>query len=411
MGKLKLLELEPLIWPPLDRTPGTTDHLLEWLADHFRNQYDVTLRNIDAVASPMIKFNQGGEGSTTHDDRGAAVVQAIINPIRKEKKVEITDEEFDRRFPDEAAAEAFVEQETWGDEPRCGRCYSNNVYRVENRTPMPWYCRDCRRYFSVRIGGVMYKTRLSYRKWVKATYVMLSDPTGENANKVRKRIKVQRRTAWSLCHRIRESMAQGLVRFSETTQGDETYAGPKNQRKHAKNKPPGKKNPKTGKITRDWKLNKATIFGLVDEETGYVLAYPVLDDSPETLQREIMAHVQRGSTVWTDGAYAYQALSFLGFRHDFVRHGIGEYVNERGAHTNRIESFWNEFKRGLRGTYNYMSDKHLLRYVNEFVFRHNMRQSNDFETIGKVFKGMIGKYLPWKVLVGPGPVYRQIAKA
>ena len=87
-------------------------------------------------------------------------------------------------------------------------------------------------------------------------------------------------------------------------------------------------------------------------------------------------------------------------------HGKGQYVNDDGATTNAIESFWSLPKRAWKGTYHHMSDKHLHRYANEFVFRHNNRQSNDFATISLVFRGMVGRFLPYKKLVGPGAVYR-----
>lgn len=50
-----------------------------------------------------------------------------------------------------------------------------------------------------------------------------------------------------------------------------------------------------------------------------------------------------------------------------------EYV--RGPiHTNGIESFWNLWKRAHNGTFHRMSPKHLHRYLDEFVSRHNMRK-------------------------------------
>ena len=41
--------------------------------------------------------------------------------------------------------------------------------------------------------------------------------------------------------------------------------------------------------------------------------------------------------------------------------------------TNTIESYFSVFKRGMRGTYQHCSEKHLHRYLAEFDFRHNNR--------------------------------------
>ena len=41
--------------------------------------------------------------------------------------------------------------------------------------------------------------------------------------------------------------------------------------------------------------------------------------------------------------------------------------------TNSVEGFFSVFKRGMRGTYQHCSEKHLHRYVAEFDFRFNRR--------------------------------------
>ena len=47
------------------------------------------------------------------------------------------------------------------------------------------------------------------------------------------------------------------------------------------------------------------------------------------------------------------------------------------VHTNNIEGAWKVMKNSLRDMYNNVSRKHLQRYVDEFVYRYNMRQHPD----------------------------------
>jgi len=62
-----------------------------------------------------------------------------------------------------------------------------------------------------------------------------------------------------------------------------------------------------------------------------------------------------------------------GFDHQTVDHSAKEYV--RGdVHTNNIEAFWANVKRGINGTYVWVSKKHLQTYLREFEYRHNLRQ-------------------------------------
>jgi len=53
-----------------------------------------------------------------------------------------------------------------------------------------------------------------------------------------------------------------------------------------------------------------------------------------------------------------------------LQHRRGEYVNGE-AHTNNIENFWSQLKRGIIGVYRVVSPEHLQFYVDEFVFRRN----------------------------------------
>jgi len=74
----------------------------------------------------------------------------------------------------------------------------------------------------------------------------------------------------------------------------------------------------------------------------------------------------------SDEARVYKKLPKAGYRHGSVKHGKGTYAYGE-INTNSIESFWALFKRGHHGTYHQMSKKHLQRYIDEFVFRFNMR--------------------------------------
>jgi hypothetical protein len=59
-----------------------------------------------------------------------------------------------------------------------------------------------------------------------------------------------------------------------------------------------------------------------------------------------------------------------------VNHIIGEYVGG-DVTTNRIESAFSLFKRGVIGQYHKLSGKHLHRYLREFEYRFNRRHDDD----------------------------------
>ena len=85
--------------------------------------------------------------------------------------------------------------------------------------------------------------------------------------------------------------------------------------------------------------------------------------------------VKPGSRLHTDEASAFKLLTEkYGYEHEMVDHSAEEWV--RGdVHTNTIEAFWANVKRGIKGTYVWVSKKYLETYLREFEYRHNLRRT------------------------------------
>lgn len=95
-----------------------------------------------------------------------------------------------------------------------------------------------------------------------------------------------------------------------------------------------------------------------------------------------------GSMICTDEALWYKRLPGMGFPHRRVHHSQKVYV--RGdAHTNTIEGFWGNTKRGISGVYHAVSAKHLQKYLNEYTFRYNHR--DEMRPMFRAFCSRIGR--------------------
>ena len=77
------------------------------------------------------------------------------------------------------------------------------------------------------------------------------------------------------------------------------------------------------------------------------------------------------------GVYIRAGREFAG--HGHVNHSIREYVRGTFHHTNTVENYFSIFKRGIIGNYQWVSAKHLKRYLGEFDFRYNTRDITDLE--------------------------------
>ena len=169
---------------------------------------------------------------------------------------------------------------------------------------------------------------------------------------------------------------------------DETFIGGKERNKHSSKKS------RAGRGT----VGKTPVVGVKDRETKRVEASVVRGTTREDLEGFIQERVEPGSTVYTDDHSGYCGL-WLSFEHQAVRHNVKEYVKGQ-AHTNGIESFWALLKRGYYGTFHRMSPKHLQKYVDEFAGRHNLRPLDTIDQMKSVVRGMEGKRLRYKELVG-----------
>jgi hypothetical protein len=76
--------------------------------------------------------------------------------------------------------------------------------------------------------------------------------------------------------------------------------------------------------------------------------------------------------VDSDTSKSFAIWTFMASPTSGVDRSKKEYV--RGdVHTNTIEGFWGAPKRGISGTYVWVSAKHLQKYLWEFEYRHNLR--------------------------------------
>ena len=290
------------------------------------------------------------------------------------------------RFPNDEVAEKWLEEVRWGKGRHCPRCGSFSVSVRESRKPMPYHCKDCRKYFSVKTGTVMQSTKIPLRKWVIAIYLQLTSLKGVSSMKLHRDLNITQKTAWFMCHRIRKAFDTTIAEMQGVVEVDETFVGGKEANKHENKK---LKQGRGG-------VGKSIVAGIKDRETNKVKVEVIPDTKKDTLQKFVNENkgAESGQPVYTDENRSYQGLD----NHYSVNHSTGEYVFG-DVHTNGIESFWAMFKRGHKGTYHKMSKKHLNRYVKEFEGRHNLRLYNTDEQMTELVVGMVGKRLMYKELI------------
>ena len=298
-----------------------------------------------------------------------------------------------RMFPDDDAAQTWLEEQRWGGEPWCPHCGSFNVRR-NNHKSMPWRCaeRECRKRFSVRVATPLQGSPLGYQTWVVAIYLLTTSLKGQSSMKLHRDLKVTQKTAWFLAHRIRQSFTGDGTPFTGPVEVDETYMGGKRKNmSNARRRELAEQGAGRGAV------GKTAVVGAKDRATKQVAARVVESTDKPTLQGFVAEHTAPDATVYTDEASAYEGMPF---DHETVKHSTLEFV--RGdVHTNGTESFWSMLKRAHIGIYHKMSPKHLDRYVQEFAGRHNLRDEDTLAQMGIVVRGLEAKRLTYATLKQP----------
>tara|TARA_R110002074_G_scaffold54006_5_gene134914 strand:+ start:3417 stop:4370 length:954 start_codon:yes stop_codon:yes gene_type:complete len=303
-------------------------------------------------------------------------------------------------FHDEEAAYAKLESLLWVDGPICPHCGGvESIYKIkankEKRVRIGLHkCGQCRKQFTVKVGTVFESSNVKLHLWFQAAYLMASSKKGISAHQLHRTLGVTYKTAWFMAHRLREAMrsdnngplgGEGMV-----VEADETYFGYKKIRSTTRS------DGKPYKKGQRGPANKRAIVSLV-ERGGNVRSFHVDSANKVTVTAIVAQNVAKESRLHTDESRLYSNAHMYVAKHESVKHTAGEYV--RGDVTsNSIEGYFSVFKRGMKGTYQHCSEKHLHRYLAEFDFRFNKRTAlgvNDDQRADHALRGIVGKRLTY----------------
>ena len=200
-------------------------------------------------------------------------------------------------FHNEIKATAHMEAGRWPDGVNCPFCGSVNVHRMGGKTQAGMFlCNDCRDKFTVRTGTIFERRHIPLHKWLLATHIMAASKKSVSALQLQRMLGLgSYRTAWFMCHRIREAMKPAKVGplggKGRVVESDETVIGGKK-----KNRAYAKKEPK-----------KHTVLTLVDRD-GDSHSFHVANVKAKTLREAIVRVVDRKSHLVTDELASYEPI-------------------------------------------------------------------------------------------------------
>jgi transposase-like protein len=298
-------------------------------------------------------------------------------------------------------AREWLEKTRWPEGPICSHCGTfNHAYKTKKAG---WYrCAEpeCRKDFTVTTDTVMERSHIALNKWLMGFYLMSASKKGISAHQLHRSLGIEYKSAWFMCHRIREAMRPDDAPGSDPLGGkgriveaDETYFGQVEERKASAQR---KGRPFTKK-GRSGPGGKRAIVSLV-ERGGRVRSFHPASANGDTVTAIVLDNIRRESRLHTDESRLYSFVGGEFKAHETVTHSHGEYV--RGdVHTNSVEGYFSIFKRGMKGVYQHCKEKHLHRYLAEFDFRYNHRIAlgcSDIDRTIAAVKGVEGKRLMYR---------------
>ena len=316
------------------------------------------------------------------DNSGAVQPETLVEAVRV--------------FGNEDVALGFMVNLRWGgmDKVCCPRCGSVRVRFISTRRV--WECREDHpaKRFSVKTGTIMEESPLTLGTWLVAIWLEANAKNSISSYEVMRSLGVTQKTGWFMQQRIRLAMQDGdfFRKLTGEVEVDETFIGGK-----ARNMHKGKR-----KAKGRGAVGKTVVMGLLErhggeDEASKVRTFVVGDTKRRTLKPVIQANVDTGSHVYTDALASYTGLA-PEFVHGFVDHA--ECYVKGNVHTNGMENFWSLFKRCIKGTHVSIEPFHLFRYLDAETYRFNNRKADDGQRFVGVVKGIGGKRLTYKALIG-----------
>ena len=251
----------------------------------------------------------------------------------------------------------YLEKMRWSNNPRCPKCNADNPYTITRRTETKnkvksiYKCRKCKRQFTATVGTIFEDSHIPLSTWFASIFLMCASKKGISAHQIHRQLGITYKSAWFMCHRIREAMRdKGILSpLSGTIEADETFIG--------------------GKTRGDWTL-KERIQDEIKMGIREKHRHPRMDKAVVLGMLERNGKVRTKQIKEMNSATAHQLKDSL--PHDVIKHEI-EYVNG-DIHTNTIDGFWSLVKRGITGVYHSVSPDYLQSYINEYSFRYNHRE-------------------------------------
>lgn len=288
----------------------------------------------------------------------------------------------------DAQAEAMLRQVRWpstNGAPVCPECGGLDAY--ECRRPngaLRFRCKACKADFTIKSGTLFASHKLPLRGYLAAIAIFCNEVKGKSMLAMSRDLGLSYKTAFVLCHKMREAMAEemrgrvvgGEGKVAET---DGAYFGGyvKPANLHAERK--------------DRRLyanqsHKRQCVVIVRERNGN--SVPAVFKSEGSALAWIKSRVAKETILNADEASSWNDLQA---RYEMRRINHQEAYSADGACTNWAESYFSRLRRGEIGHHHHVAGPYLLRYAQEASWREDNRRVDNGNQVRRVATLALGR--------------------
>jgi transposase-like protein len=259
--------------------------------------------------------------------------------------------------------------------PHCGGLDPYEARRFNGA--LRFRCKACQKDFSITSGTLFASHKMPLRSYLAAIAIFCNEVKGKAALAMSRDLGLAYKTAFVLCHKMREAMSEELRGRTIGGEGKEAeidggyfggYVKPANLKSDRKDR-------------RMWenKSGKRKVVVIVREREGNSL--PAVFKSEAQALNFIRSRVAKGTIINADESSAWNDLHS---RYEMRRINHEEAYSLNGACTNMAEGFFSRLRRAEVGHHHHVAGAYLLRYAQEAAWREDNRRVSNGEQVSRV---------------------------
>jgi transposase-like protein len=253
--------------------------------------------------------------------------------------------------------------------PRCGCC---EAYSITTRRRFK--CVACHHQFSVTSGTIFASRKLPFVDLLGAVAIFVNAVKGIAALQLGRDIDVSYKTAFVLCHKLREALAAEMKGFAlgGEVEIDGAYFGG-----HVR--PENRKEDRKDRRLAENQTGKRRVVVALRERNGRTLPFVVMREADGV---EIaVTHVAAKASVFADEAAHWDALHAHFPNTGRVNHSLA--YADGDDHTNWVESYFARLRRMVSGQHHHVSARYLYQYANEAAWKEDHRRLTNEAAFGR----------------------------